>query len=163
MTRSGVRRARRIAAAVTMLLACVGVWAPASSPAKDVKVPEGARPFRLNGEVVGWFAPRDAPDRPALPPQVTKAFVIPIHGPITGTTYDAVKRKVLRCRREGAEFVVFDMNTPGGSLDAIIDINRLILEDLRDAYTVAYVNPEAISAGAIMSLACDEIVTSPIG
>jgi len=128
-----------------------------------VKVPEGARPFKLDGEVVGWFAPQERPQRPSLPPQVTKAFVIPIHGMISETTYDAVKRKVLRCRTEGAEFVVFDMNTPGGSLGAIIRINRLILEDLRDVYTVAYVNPEAISAGAIMSLACNEIVMSPIG
>jgi len=163
MTRKGGRIVLRTAAAVAMLLACVGICAPAPSPAKDVKVPKGARPYKSDGKVVGWFAPQEHPGRPALPSEVTKAFVIPIHGGITETTYDAVKRKVIHCRTEGAEIVVFDMNTPGGSLGAIIDINRLILEDLGDVYTVAYVNPEAISAGAIMSLACNEIVMSPIG
>jgi len=110
----------------------------------------------------GWFRlPRVK--RPHLPPEVTKAFIIPIHGPISQTTYEAVRRKIMQCKASGAQMVIFDMNTPGGQSDAMDNIVRLIIDDLRDTYTVAYVNPEAASAGAIISLACNEIVMSPTG
>jgi membrane-bound serine protease (ClpP class) len=41
------------------------------------------------------------------------------------------------------------------------EIIRLITRDLEKVYTVAYVDPEAMSAGALMSVACNEIVMSP--
>ena len=53
------------------------------------------------------------------------------------------------------------MDTPGGSVAAMRRIVSLITEELNDVYTVAYVRPEAISAGAIISLACDEIIMTP--
>lgn len=133
---------------------------PATAPAtRPAHAPPGAR---VTSE--GWFAP-PAPKpepKPPLPSKIERAFVIPIHGPITMTTYDTVKRKALRCRnKERAQLVIFDMNTPGGRSDAMGKIAQVITSDLGGIYTMAYVHPEAISAGAIISLACDEIVLSP--
>jgi membrane-bound serine protease (ClpP class) len=110
----------------------------------------------------GWF-PRPEVDLPDLPDPVTKAFIIPIHGPITPATYDNVSRKVTKVLGSGGELVVFDMNTPGGRIDAMEAIVDLILDDLRSVQTVAYVNSDAYSAGAIISAACTEIVMAPGG
>jgi len=108
----------------------------------------------------GWFARLPAAPKPQLPEKIPQdaAFVIPIHDGITMTTHEAVLRKAQRCKRKGAKLVVFDMNTPGGLGRAMTAIARVITGELKDIYTVAYVHPEAISAGAVISLACDEIV-----
>ena len=115
----------------------------------------------------GWFPlrVRNAP-APKLPREIERVFVIPIRdrdNGITETTYRAIKNKVTLCLREKAQLVIFDMNTPGGSVAAMQDIVSLITGELNDVYTVAYVRNEAISAGAIISLACDEIIMTSTG
>ena len=132
-------------------------WGAASGEATTGPAPQIPPGARVTDE--GWFAPR----RPQgvqvkLPRKVTKAFVIQIHDGITKATYEAVRRKVVRCRTAAAEMVILDMNTPGGDLMATRKIVKLLMDDLEDVYRVAYVNPEAYSAGAIISLACHEIV-----
>jgi membrane-bound serine protease (ClpP class) len=110
----------------------------------------------------GWFAPVEPGIKPpTLPKEITKAFIIPIHGPITGATYDIVKNKATRCRGKGAEMIIFDMDTPGGAGDAMQNIIDLISQDLKGIYTLAYVNPNAYSAGALISLACHSIAMAP--
>lgn len=139
------------------------VAAPATGPGATQPAPVRVEDDRtITAE--GWISSR-RPRAPApqLPKDVTNSFVINIHGPIGLNTADAVRRKVLKCKGAGAELVIFDMDTPGGRSDAMGRIVELIMEDLADAYTVAYVNPEAISAGAIISLACNEIVLVPNG
>jgi len=121
--------------------------------------PAGARP-RDNG----WFAARSVNGRPALPQEVTKAFIIPIREEISPTLYKVLVRKAMQARDAGAQLVVFDMDTPGGRLDAMTSITQLILDgELRDIYTVVYVNHNAFSAGAMISLACNEITVAPSG
>ena len=62
----------------------------------------------------------------------------------------------------GAEVIVFEIDTFGGRLDAALEIGDSI-DDIkqrtnRSVKTVAYVHKKAISAGALISLACREIV-----
>ena len=109
-----------------------------------------------------WFA-RPETDRPTLPKKITKAFVIEIREEIGIKTYDAVRRKVRRCKGAGAEIVIIDMDTPGGQVGAAIDIARMLMTELSDRYTVCYVRMNALSAGAMIALACDEIVMHPDG
>jgi membrane-bound serine protease (ClpP class) len=111
----------------------------------------------------GWFPPADDVEKPPLPETVTTVFVIPIQGPIDTVTAKSVERKIMHAKGRGAELVIFEMDTPGGRSDAMSEIVQLIRDDLRDVYTVAYVNPDAFSAGAIISLAANEIVMSPAG
>jgi membrane-bound serine protease (ClpP class) len=61
----------------------------------------------------------------------------------------------------GAALVIFDVNTFGGRVDAAVKIRDKILAT--QVPTLAYVNPRAISAGALISLAADEIVFAPGG
>ena len=128
----------------------------APAEAKYPDAPQGAR-IRPDG----WFAPLTQVKKPPLPEPIERAFVIPIEDAITGTMYEAIQRKIIRCRARGAQIIIFKMKTPGGSGAAMRKIVRLIIDELRDIYTVAYVAPEAFSAGAVISLACDEIVVSP--
>ena len=122
--------------------------------------PEGARIRQL-----GWFPPRiTAVDPAGLPAEITRAFIIPIHGDIRWrSTYDIISNKIVQARNRGAQIVIFDMDTPGGEIRAMNAICDAITQDLANVYTVAYVHPEAFSAGAIISLACDEIVVAPNG
>jgi membrane-bound serine protease (ClpP class) len=54
--------------------------------------------------------------------------------------------------------IVLDINTLGGRVDAAIQIRDALLDAA--PRTVAYVHPRAISAGALIALACDNILMS---
>ncbi|MFP4355971.1 MAG: NfeD family protein [Phycisphaerae bacterium] len=110
----------------------------------------------------GWFdpIPRDDP-KPTLEDVIRRAFLITIHGPIDGGTYKRVKRKAFQAITAGAELVIFEMDTPGGAGDAMEAIMDLIRQDFDGIRTVAYINRDAYSAGALIALACDEIVVAP--
>jgi len=110
----------------------------------------------------GFFAELvPAVARPPLPAEVTKAFVIPIRTDISPTMAEAIERKIERIVAQGGELVIFDFDTPGGRVDAALTIAKLIRNELRDVRTVAFINSDAISAGAWIALNCHEIVMDP--
>ncbi len=112
----------------------------------------------------GWFAPTvRQSELPALPAEVTNAFVIPIREPIGKKTYEAVRRKLLHCQMLGAQLIILDMDTWGGGLFAGLDIARMLKTEVREIRVVCYVRTRAISAGSMIALACDEIVVTPVG
>lgn len=130
--------------------------APTSAPA--------AQP--ADGIPTNWPAPiwtRRPTQRPPLPDVLRNAFIIPIREPISDKLAHAVQRKILRARGKGAEILIFDMDTPGGSMMAMDEISEAIRQDAADIHTVAFINNQAFSAGAIISLACDEIIYAPTG
>jgi membrane-bound serine protease (ClpP class) len=100
----------------------------------------------------------------ALLPEGVKSagdvYVIPIREAITGTLYDVLKYKVIKCRAAGARLVVFDMDTFGGEVQAAWNIVNLIRSDMAKTPTICYVRHKAISAGAMIALACRRIVMS---
>jgi membrane-bound serine protease (ClpP class) len=141
----------------------VGVLACAA-PAADTQPARPDAPVGARVTGLGWFAPIEPEfPPPELPSEVARAFVIPIHGEINNALYDIVRRKVAQCKGKGAELVVFDMDTPGGNVEAMDAIVDLATVELSGVRTVAYVNPRAFSAGAVISLGCNEIAMSPMG
>jgi len=149
----------RLLACGALLGALAGLARADDAPSTQPAPPAGAR---VTDD--GWFAPLQArTPAPKLPEKISRAFVIPIHGGIDDTLLEVVRRKAAQCRGKGAQLVIFDLDTPGGVSTAMNQLVRLILDDLRDAYTVAYVNPQAFSAGAVIALACNEIVLCPTG
>jgi membrane-bound serine protease (ClpP class) len=54
--------------------------------------------------------------------------------------------------------IVLEVNTLGGRVDAAIQIRDALLE--AKPRTVAFIHPRAISAGALISLACDNVIMS---
>ena len=86
-------------------------------------------------------------------------YIIPISGTIERGLVYVVRRGVARAVADDAEAIVFEMDTPGGRLDAAKEIVRIISR--ADVKTVTYVNPDAISAGAIIAMGTDAIYMAP--
>jgi membrane-bound serine protease (ClpP class) len=81
---------------------------------------------------------------------------IPIEGMVDLGVLALVER-TLEARPDAAAFLL-DINTLGGRVDAAIRIRDALLES--KVKTIAFVHPRAISAGALIALACDFIVVS---
>jgi membrane-bound serine protease (ClpP class) len=148
-------------AALTALLGvCVFAPAgPASGPATTSQADEARRET-----TEGWFAiPQPREDMPVLPAEVTRAYVIPIREEISVKTFDAFRRKARWCMEAKAQLVVIDMDTWGGQAIAGLDIAKCIKTDLNDVHTVCFVHTRGISAGALITVACDRIVMTPVG
>ncbi|MET0344540.1 MAG: NfeD family protein [Polyangiales bacterium] len=80
--------------------------------------------------------------------------------PIEGTVDLGLSAFVSRAlAQDGAAAVLLDLNTLGGRVDAAIKIRDALLAS--PVKTIAYVHPRAISAGALIALACDVIVVAP--
>lgn len=60
-----------------------------------------------------------------------------------------------KAEKAGADFVMIDLDTYGGAVDAADSIRSAILR--YDKPVAAYVNMQAASAGALISIACDSI------
>lgn len=83
-----------------------------------------------------------------------------VHVPIDGTIdlgLSAFVQRVL-AQHEDAAAILLELNTLGGRVDAAIQIRDALLES--KVKTIAFIHPRAISAGALISLACDVIAVS---
>lgn len=69
----------------------------------------------------------------------------------------AFVRRVLE-QYEDYAVLLLDINTLGGRVDAAIQIRDALLQT--ELKTIAFINPRAISAGALIALACDVIVVT---
>jgi membrane-bound serine protease (ClpP class) len=85
------------------------------------------------------------------------AAILPIEDEINDVTLASLKRRVESARARGAKSVVLEMDTPGGLVSSALEICTY-LKNLSDLKTIAWVRPSAFSAGAMISLACDEVV-----
>ncbi|MFQ5807538.1 MAG: nodulation protein NfeD [Phycisphaerae bacterium] len=112
--------------------------------------------FVLAG-LCAWAAPLIGQE----PPPATKAVVIPIKGEINDVLRRSIERRLDEARADGFDLVVFEMDTRGGLVTSALDISKLIKrlpdENIR---TVAWVNDQAYSAGALISVAAQEILMS---
>jgi membrane-bound ClpP family serine protease len=89
--------------------------------------------------------------------QAKNIAIITIEGPIDGDSAISVKRRINESVRGGANAIVFDINSPGGEVGAVLEICTAI-KRCPISNTVAWVNPDAYSGGAIIALSCREIV-----
>ncbi|MBI2447283.1 MAG: ATP-dependent Clp protease proteolytic subunit, partial [Candidatus Omnitrophica bacterium] len=71
-----------------------------------------------------------------------------------------IKRSVEEAKKSDAKAVIFELDTPGGRVDAAEEILEYI-RSLKPILTIAFINDEASSAGAFISFGCDKIVMAP--
>ena len=92
-------------------------------------------------------------------PGPTKGVVIPIKGEINDVLRRSIERRLDEARAQKADLVIFEMNTPGGLVTSALDISKLI-KKLPDEgiHTVAWVHDQAFSAGALISVAAQQIL-----
>ncbi|HRP09274.1 MAG TPA: ATP-dependent Clp protease proteolytic subunit, partial [Gemmatimonadales bacterium] len=88
-------------------------------------------------------------------------YRIPITGTIENGLAPYVARSLGVAAGEGASLVVLDIDTPGGRVDAA----ERIVDAVRNSpvRVVAFVNPRAWSAGAMIALSASEIWIAPGG
>lgn len=94
--------------------------------------------------------------------QANNVAVLTVEGVIDQVTLSSLERRMKQAVADGADAVVLDLDTPGGDAFVTLDICNL-LKDRNDtpANVVAWIHPEAYSAGTFMALACREIVVAP--
>jgi membrane-bound serine protease (ClpP class) len=83
-------------------------------------------------------------------------YVVPIEGTIEKGLAAFLSRVMTEAKSDGVSAVILEIDTPGGALDAALTIRDAILYS--DVKTIAFINPRAISAGALISLASEHIV-----
>jgi len=83
-------------------------------------------------------------------------YVVPIEGTIEKGLAAFINRVMAEAKSEAVSAVILEIDTPGGALDAALTIRDAILYS--DVKTIAFINPRAISAGALISLASEHIV-----
>jgi membrane-bound serine protease (ClpP class) len=82
-------------------------------------------------------------------------YVVPIEETVEKGLYTYLKRAVESAENENADVIIFEINTPGGAVDAAVDIGKLLTST--KTKTVAFINNRALSAGSYISLYMDEI------
>jgi membrane-bound serine protease (ClpP class) len=116
---------------------------------------------------VAGGAPGEFADNPVARPEpertlATSIAVIPIRGNIDYGLLKSVERRIDEALAAEADLIIFEMDTYGGQLDPAIEIgdriNAVKSETDDHVFTVAYVDKKAISAGALISLSCRQIV-----
>jgi len=102
------------------------------------------------------------PSHAAVQSEPTKhVVVIPIHDEISKPTLFILRRGLKEAIEKHADLVVLDLKTPGGEIDVTLDMIEAL--EKYPGKTVAYVNDEAMSAGAFISAVTQEIWFSPKG
>ena len=87
--------------------------------------------------------------------------VIKIDGMIDPGLSPFLERTIREAEKEGAAAVVLDVNTFGGRVDAAVSMRDTLIN--AKVRTIAYVNPRAISAGALIAIACETLVMTKGG
>ncbi|QFF99482.1 nodulation protein NfeD [Psychrobacillus glaciei] len=88
-------------------------------------------------------------------------YKIPIYKEVEKGLYAFLKRSIHEAEEAGADAIILEINTPGGFVDSAEKIVNLL--DSTSIRKIAYINSEALSAGAYLALHTDEIYMSPGG
>ncbi|MHC4641071.1 MAG: NfeD family protein [Planctomycetota bacterium] len=99
----------------------------------------------------------DANNVSSGPPSV-EAAVIVCTDMIDNGLFESIKRRTQIALDSGADYLIYEISTYGGLVSAADDISKYFLEASKEAHTVAYVTTEAISAGAMISVHCQDII-----
>src|SRR5699024_3502030 len=86
-------------------------------------------------------------------------YVIPIEREVERGLESFLRRSVEEATEEGANHIIFEIDTPGGLVDAAKNIAS-ILQNI-DVETTSYVVSDALSAGSYIALNTDHIYMAP--
>jgi len=99
------------------------------------------------------------PNVPAGEVEQAKAARIICTGLIDDGLYRSIKRRTDMALADGTEYLIYEIGTYGGLLQSADDIAKYFILDIgKKAKTIAYVKTEAISAGAMISVSCRDII-----
>jgi membrane-bound serine protease (ClpP class) len=88
-----------------------------------------------------------------------EVVVVPIQGTVDDGMAHLVERAVAEANSEHASAIVLDVNSPGGLVDSAFRIRDALFS--ANMPVIAYVDPRAYSAAALISLSANRIVMAP--
>ncbi|MBK9170813.1 MAG: nodulation protein NfeD [Bryobacterales bacterium] len=88
-------------------------------------------------------------------------YVVPIEGMIDLGLSPFLARTIGEAKDAGAAAVLLDINTFGGRVDAAVAMRDTLINS--PVRTIAFVNQRAISAGALIAMACETLIMAPGG
>lgn len=92
----------------------------------------------------------------AAQPKYSAVHIIPISGDVEPSMAAFLKRALTDIPDTEESLIIIEMDTFGGRLDTAYEMVD-ILSNVKNALTIAYVTNKAISAGALISLACKRL------
>lgn len=105
---------------------------------------------------------REALREPTSDKENQKVRLIKLEGIIDRVQETFLMRQIDRAVADGSQAIVFQIDSPGGYLQESIDLaNAIASLQAKKIRTIAYIEHEAISGAAIVSLGCDEIYMHP--
>ncbi len=93
-----------------------------------------------------------------LQAQAQKIYYFKIEGEISDPTSVMVDSALAEAKRKKVDYVIVELNTPGGLVSAADHINQQILDFPIPVW--AFINNNAYSGGALVAIACDSIYMS---
>ena len=85
----------------------------------------------------------------------TGFYVIKLHDEIDASSAKMFTDALKEAQTAKADYVILNLNTYGGALDAADSIRSAIIQS--SIPVVSFINIQAASAGALISIACDSI------
>jgi len=99
------------------------------------------------------------PNDTAVDAPTVKAAVIVCKGMIDHGLFKSIQRRTQTALDQDVEYLIYEIQTYGGLVQSADDISKYFILDIgKKAHTVAYVTTEAISAGAMISVSCQDII-----
>ena len=88
------------------------------------------------------------------------AVIIPLHEDINPLSGVLLKRKFAEAVDSEVDVIILDIHSPGGFTTTSFELMDMIL-DAKNVETVAFIEKDAISGAALVSIACDKIIMLP--
>ncbi len=99
------------------------------------------------------------PTIPAAEQSTAQAAVISCEGMIDDGLRRSIRRRTQIALDADVDYIIYEIDTYGGFVQSAVDISDdLILRFGKKAHTVAYVTTKAISAGAMISVSCQDVI-----
>ncbi len=95
-----------------------------------------------------------------IAPTKRSAVIIPLHEDINPLSGALLKRKFKDAVDSGVDVIILDIHSPGGFTYVTFELMDMVL-DAKGVETVAFIERDAISGAALLSLACDKIIMLP--
>ncbi len=96
---------------------------------------------------------------PVLHADSHSVYIIPVEAEVERGLQAFIDRGIEEAEDANAGAIIFEIDTPGGFVDAADGIARLLQDT--EIPTIAYINQDALSAGAFLALNADEIYMHP--
>ena len=153
------------AVAITETLKIKDAGAPGSFNASDAQRSGFlvAKTVKTRRDVAALYElPTEAMREQSTNDQPVNARMIALHEAITPLTEEFILRQIRISVAEGANILIFDIDSPGGYLDSSVNIANTIAElDPAKVTTVAWISDRALSGAAVVALGTDRIIMKP--